>query len=244
MAAKTETYHKTLPVVTLEGGFATTTMGGTTESAAEEEMLATMGSMDLSKTVRQRASVFGTASLPLPGIRRRLFRCLREGRCLQIAETVAKTNGMKKGKMAVMPFVEPEVMALNRSSIANPRKDIGGPQPPSMTVLNESVTMGMPAYHRSTKLDRSFALNSGGYHQPLTSRATKKKKLTLLKTKKYDHYLNNVVPPNQLCLVAVLDDAQAASRQVESMLQDKWGEACATIDPAGTTVDDFGAWRL
>ena len=207
MAAKTETYHKTLPVVTLEGGFATTTMGGTTESAAEEEMLATMGSMDLSKT---------------------------------IAETVAKTNGMKKGKMAVMPFVEPEVMALNRSSIANPRKDIGGPQPPSMTVLNESVTMGMPAYHRSTKLDRSFALNSGGYHQPLTSRATKKKKLTLLKTKKYDHYLNNVVPPNQLCLVAVLDDAQAASRQVESMLQDKWGEACATIDPAGTTVDDFG----
>ena len=40
--------------------------------------------------------------------------------------------------------------------------------------------------------------------------------LFLLKTKQYDHYINNVVPPNQLLLIAVLDDAQAASRQVHN----------------------------
>ena len=28
--------------------------------------------------------------------------------------------------------------------------------------------------------------------------------------------------------------------QVESVLQDKWGEACATIDPSKTTVSDDG----
>ena len=56
-------------------------------------------------------------------------------------------------------------------------QEVGGPQPSTMTVLNETTVAGMATYHRSTKLDRQFALNSGGYHQPLKSRPTKKKKV-------------------------------------------------------------------
>ena len=82
------------------------------------------------------------------------------------------------------------------------------------------------AYHRSTKLDRRFAMNSGGYHQPLKNQPTKKKKLDLITTKRYDSFLR-AVPKTQLVMMAVLDDGNQTSRQVDLMLQDKWGEVCA-----------------
>jgi hypothetical protein len=69
-------------------------------------------------------------------------------------------------------------------------------------------------------------MNSGGYHQPLKNQPTKKKKLDLITTKRYDSFLR-AVPKTQLVMMAVLDDGNQTSRQVDLMLQDKWGEVCA-----------------
>ena len=179
-----------------------------------DELGATMGSMDLSKT---------------------LDGCHRW------------TTHAKAGKHAVMPYVEVDAMDALRSTVANPNASFGddiepdrhhecggghnitaqGPQPATMQSFNDGVVLGMGEYHGSTKLDRAFSLNSGRYKQPLHSRPTTRKKLRLIKTKTFDHFITNVVPSEQLVLVAVLDAAQAASRQTEGMLETKWGELTA-----------------
>ena len=184
------------------------------ESGEVAELTATMGSMDLSKTLDQCHTW---------------------------------TKSAKAGKHAVMPFVEPAAMNALRSTVANPNASLGdeiepdrhhecggghnitaqGPQPATMQAFNDGAVLGMGDYHGSTKLDRSFSLNSGRYKQPLHSRPTTRKKLQLIKTKNFDHFISKVVPPTQLVLVAVLESYTAASRQTEGMLETKWGELTA-----------------
>ena len=111
--SKTQTYHTAkAPSTTVD--FDDT--AGTAVEGESDELAATMGSMDLSKTM---------------------------------AAVQAKTDGMRNGTMAVMPFVEPEAMDLNRSLVSNPRVGVGGPQPTTVTVLNDEVVGGMGEYRGS-----------------------------------------------------------------------------------------------
>lgn len=193
------------------------------------ELTATMGSMDLSTTLDQ-------------------------------CHTWSKEA--KTGKHAVMPFVEPDVMNTLRSTVANPNASFGddievdrhhecgagnnitaqGPQPAMMQSFNDGVAIGMGDYHNSTKLDRAFNLNSGRYKQPLHSRPTTRKKLSLIKTKNFDHFINKVVPPTQLVLVAVLESYSGDSRQTMGMLETKWGALTAGPPPKrGATAEEISA---
>lgn len=193
------------------------------ESGDAADLTATMGSMDLSKSLDQCHTW---------------------------------TQSAKAGKHAVMPFVESAAMDSLRSTVPNPNASIGndiepdrhhecgsghnitaqGSQPATMQAFKKGVVLGMGDYHGSTKLDRSFSLNSGRYKQPLHSRPTTRKKLQLIKTKNFDHFINKVVPPTQLVLVAVLESYTAASRQTESMLETKWG-ALTAAPPSAPKLD-------
>ncbi len=209
----------------------TSELAQTSEAGDAAELTATMGSMDLSKTLDQCHSW---------------------------------TKSAKAGKHAVMPFVEPKAMDALRSTVPNPNASFGddiepdrhhvcggghnitaqGKQPATMQVFNDGVVLGMGDYHGSTKLDRSFSLNSGRYKQPLHSRPTTRKKLQLIKTKNFDHFINKVVPPTQLVLVAVLESYTAASRQTEGMLETKWGALMAAAAPklaASATAEEIAA---
>ena len=208
---------------TIDSYRSTSDMARTSESGDAVELTATMGSMDLSNTLEQCYSW---------------------------------TKSAKAGKHAVMPFVEPDAMDALRSTVPNPNASCGpdiepdrhhecggghnitaqGKQPATMQAFNDGVVLGMGDYHGSTKLDRAFSLNSGRYKQPLHSRPTTRKKLQLIKTKIFDHFINKVVPPTQLVLVAVLESYTAASRQTEGMLETKWGALTAPTKKFGASA--------